>query len=66
MANEEITNTQMQNTPTLEEQIDEATIGEKLLFNLRKKLYPQVQRAHHGHDHGSSLHQRSDLRSLYE
>ena len=37
MANEETTNTQIPNTPTLEEQIDEATLGEKLEKKAKKE-----------------------------
>ena len=37
MANEETTNAQIQETPTLEEQIDEATLGEKLEKKAKKK-----------------------------
>ena len=37
MANEETTNAQIQETPTLEEQIDEATLGEKLEKKAKKE-----------------------------
>ena len=37
MANEETTNIQAENTPTLEEQIDEATLSEKLEKKAKKE-----------------------------
>ena len=44
MANEETTNVQMEDTPTLEEQVDEATLGEKLEKKAKKEKRKKKRR----------------------